>query len=223
MEHARGPGRGSYIWGRSVHNVRIERLWVDVSNYISQRWNTHFTRLEDDHQLDVNNRNHIWLLQHLFLPVINHSLYFWVQSWNCHRISQRRGDGPTRSPEDMWGFDMLSQGIRGDSLDQFTMSDEELQEFGIDWEGVRDETLLDSLRQNYAHEQGANTWHGQHGPPAQLNSVEVEPPSGSMTADQIQRMDEVIDSLDRSSNEGDVVNLWRTGLVHARTTCPHAF
>ncbi|KAJ3831965.1 hypothetical protein F5878DRAFT_548845 [Lentinula raphanica] len=223
MEYARGPGRGSYIWGRSVHNVRIERLWVDVSNYITQRWNNHFTQLERDHQLDVGNRNHIWLLQYLFLPVINRSLDFWVQGWNCHRISQRSGNGPTRSPEDMWGFDMLAQGMRGNALDQVPMSDEEIAEFGVDWQGIRDEALLDSLRENYAHEQGASRWFGQHGPPAQLNSVEVEPPSGLMSADEIQLMDEELHSIIRSPNEGDVVNLWRAALIYARATYPHAF
>ncbi|KAJ3967382.1 hypothetical protein EV361DRAFT_807393 [Lentinula raphanica] len=207
----------------SVHNVRIERLWVDVSNYITQCWSDYLTHLELEHQLDVDNRNHIWLLQYLFLPVINQSLTFWAAGWNCHRISQRRGDGPARSPEDMWGFDMLTQGIRGDSLDQFAMTDEELEVFGVDWEGLQDEVLLQSLRRNYAHEQGSSTWFGQRGPPDQLNEVEVEPPLGSMTAGNVQLMEEALRSVPRGSDAGSVVNLWRAALVYARTTHSHAF
>ncbi|KAJ3817781.1 hypothetical protein F5880DRAFT_1492398 [Lentinula raphanica] len=223
MEHARGSGRGSYIWGRSVHNVRIERLWVDVSNYISQHWNNLFTRLETDHQLDVSNRNHIWLLQHLFLHIINQSLSFWAEAWNCHRIAQRHGNGPTRSPEDMWGFDMLAHGVRGDPIDQFAMSDEELEVFGVDWEGLRDDDLLQSLRQNYVHEQGSNTWLGQHGPPERLNEVEVLPPSGSMTPDEIRLMDESLLSTSQVLTEDDVVERWRAAFIYARSLHPHVF
>ncbi|KAJ3755178.1 hypothetical protein EV360DRAFT_50223, partial [Lentinula raphanica] len=219
----RGPGRGSYIWGRSVHNVRIERLWVDVSNYISQPWNDLFTELESRHQLDVNNRNHIWLLHHLFIDVINASLEFWLAGWNCHRISQRRGDGPARSPEDMWGFDMLVHGLRGDDLDQYAMSDAELEVFGVDWEGLQDEELLRTLRRNYAHEEGSNTWLGQRGPPAQLNEVQVDPPSGLMTAHEVQDLDNSISSITRIADESDAVNLWRTALVHSRSVYPNDF
>ncbi|KAJ3968455.1 hypothetical protein EV361DRAFT_1027977 [Lentinula raphanica] len=207
MEHARGSGRGSYIWGRSVHNVRIERLWVDVSNYITQRWNDYFTHLELEHQLDVDKRSHIWLLQHLFLHAINQSLNFWVAGW-----------------KDMWGFDMLTQGMRGDSLDQFSMSEEELEVFGVDWEGLQDEVLLRSLRQNYANEQESSTWLGQRGPPERFNEVEVEPPPGAMTADEARLMDEVLRSVPlEHSEERNVVNIWRAALVYARSFHPHSF
>ncbi|KAJ3755629.1 hypothetical protein EV360DRAFT_96085 [Lentinula raphanica] len=193
---------------RSVHNVRIERLWVDVSNYISQNWNDIFTRLEMHHQLDVNNPNHIWLLHYLFINTINESLAFWVEGWNCHRISQRRGGGPARSPEDMWGFDMLAHGLRGDPVDQYTMTDAELEVFGVDWEGLRDNDLLRSLRRNYAHEEGSNTWLGRGGPPEHLNEVRVDPPSGLMTAHEIQPLDVLLLTFPTYSTNVTLFNIW---------------
>ncbi|KAF9070670.1 hypothetical protein BDP27DRAFT_1220296 [Rhodocollybia butyracea] len=221
MEHVRGAGRGSYIWGRSVHNVRIERLWVDVSHYISQHWNDLFTMLELHHGLDIDNVTHIWLLHHLFLGTINDAIAFWVGGWNQHRISQR--DGPNRSPEDMFGFDMLVRGIRGDAVDQYAMSDEELEVFGVDWEGLEDETLLRALRKNYEHEEGTSTWHGRHGPPPNLNEVHVDPPSSLLTADETQNLDDVLQHISRSSDQADVVHLWTTALAYVRTLHPGEF
>ncbi|KAJ3845842.1 hypothetical protein EV368DRAFT_53507 [Lentinula lateritia] len=214
MEHACGEGRGSYIWGRSIHNVRIERLWVDVSHYVSQTWHDLFTHLELHHSLDISNTNHIWLLQHLFLSTINEQLTFWAEGWNNHRISQC--NGPSRSPEDMFGFDMIANGLRGGSLDEVSMTDEELEVFGLDWDGLRDEVLLRSLRQNYNNE-GSSSWLGQRGPPPELNQIVVDPPPGLFTLEQIAWMDEQLSRLAHGPQEEDVVQLWITALAIARS------
>ncbi|KAJ3817300.1 hypothetical protein F5880DRAFT_1493173 [Lentinula raphanica] len=206
---------------QSVHNVRIERLWVDVSNYITQPWNDIFSGLEQRYHLDISNPNHIWLLQYLFMDTINIILSFWAEGWNNHRITQR--DGPSRSPEDMWGFDMLVHGIRGDSVDDFSMSDQELADFGVDWEDLEDEALLQSLRRNYAHEEGASTWLGRHGPPPVLNEVHVEPPSGLMTTAEIQALDSFLEPISQISNEGDAIRLWCMALAYVRALYPDYF
>ncbi|KAJ3976269.1 hypothetical protein EV361DRAFT_968846 [Lentinula raphanica] len=213
--------RGSYIWGRSIHNVRIERLWVDISNYITQRWNDNFSTLEWRYHLDINNVNHIWLLQHLFLNTINISLVFWAEGWNNHRVTQR--DGPNRSPEDMWGFDMLVHGFRGNNPDEFSMSDQELEDFGVDCEDLQDEQLLRALRRNYAHEEGASTWLGRHGPPPILNEVQVDPPSGSMTTEDIQILEDLLRLIPRTAVEAHVVHLWCAALLYARARYPNEF
>ncbi|KAJ3803732.1 hypothetical protein F5876DRAFT_54176 [Lentinula aff. lateritia] len=221
MEHVRGTGRGSYIWGRSVHNVRIEHLWVDVSHYVSQHWHDAFTALEVHYDLDIQNVNHIWLIHHLFLCQINDSLAFWAESWNSHRV--RENSGPSRSPEDRFGFDMFVQGFRGEALDQFAMSDEELEVFGIDWEGLEDEVLLRSLRKNYAHEDGTSTWLGRHGPPPNLNEVVVDPPSDLLTSEQRDALNMALRHIPRGSELGQIVDLWTNALAYVRTIFPGYF
>ncbi|KAJ3804019.1 hypothetical protein F5876DRAFT_53872 [Lentinula aff. lateritia] len=221
MEHAHGEGRGSYLWGRSVHNVRIERLWVDVSHYVSQTWHDMFTLLEIRHGLQVSNVNHIWLLQHLFLSVINDQLAFWAESWNSHRVSQRHG--PARSPEDMFIFDSLVNGIRGEPLDQFAMSDEELEIFGVDWEGLQDEVLLRVLRQNYSPNEGSGSWLGSRGPPPDLNTVTVDPPSTLLNPEQLAFLDQLVQNHSRLPHEPEVVRLWIDALAIARTMYPTYF
>lgn len=112
--------------------------------------------------------------------------------------------------------------MRGDSVDQFSMSDDELEVFGVDWEGLQDETLLRALRRNYANEEGS-TWHGRQGPSPVLHEVRVDPPSGPLTTTQIRELDTVIQSIPRTSEQGDVMNLWVTALAHVRMLYPHRF
>ncbi|THH19575.1 hypothetical protein EW146_g1603 [Bondarzewia mesenterica] len=71
MEQNRGTGRGSYIWGQSVHNTRIEHLWYDVTQGFGQKWKNFFLELEHHYGLDLDRSAHIWLLHHLFLATVN--------------------------------------------------------------------------------------------------------------------------------------------------------
>ncbi|KAF8055696.1 hypothetical protein FPV67DRAFT_1567427 [Lyophyllum atratum] len=181
------PGPNS-LWhhdgqhGTSVHNVRIERLWVDVTAQVGATWAELFTLLEIRHGLDINNPQHIWLLHFLFLGTINQQLDFFAQSWNQHRI-QIRG-GPNRSPADMFGFDMIVHGVRGyqlPRLDDSTMTEEELEVFGMDWEGLREDNLLQSREANNPRNEDSGSWLGRVGPPEHLNEVPLHAPQDVYT------------------------------------------
>lgn len=200
---------------RSIHNVRIERLWVDVTNQVGATWSARFTNLELQHAFDINNVSHIWLLQYLFLPIINNQLNFFTDTWNQHRIQIRRG--PNRSSADMFTFDMYANGIRGDQLPQEeNLSPEELEVFGVDWEGLEDRALLDAQRSNNASTEGAGTWLNT-GPPQHLNEVQVEPPVGPTPV--MEELDALVEQMRISvMDDAAVINVWiyALGLLRAR-------
>ncbi|KAF8880144.1 hypothetical protein BD779DRAFT_1446406, partial [Infundibulicybe gibba] len=82
----------------STHNTRIERLWVEVGSQFARQWRAFFYRLERLHRLDRKNPHHLWLLQYLFLNVINHDCQTFQAEWNAHPISR---EGHDQSPNDM--------------------------------------------------------------------------------------------------------------------------
>jgi hypothetical protein len=93
----KGSDRGSYLWGSSTHNSRIERLWVEVGTQFARQWRAFFLRLEKYHHLDRKNPQHLWLIHAIFLEAINQDCEQFRQNWNSHPLS-RKGHGGNQSP-----------------------------------------------------------------------------------------------------------------------------
>jgi len=205
-----------------VHNIRIERLWVDITAQIGATWSNVFILLEMDHGLDINNLYHIWLLHHLFLSTINAALDFFAESWNLHQLQIR--NGPNRSPIDMFTFDMLTNGVRGDILSD-DLPLEEIEVYGIDWEGLQDEQLLASIYDgNDVQTEGFDSWVGQVGPPPHLNEVHLDaPPQGPFTALEVEAVDNAVAHYSGLGDDDSIIEAWRAGLVAARMMRPDFF
>ncbi|KAF9502857.1 hypothetical protein BS47DRAFT_1374524 [Hydnum rufescens UP504] len=134
--------RGSYIWGRSVHNV------LDVTTQLGAKWAEFFTSLELHHGFNVNSRSHKWLLHYLFLPDINDELLFFTYTWNHHQI--HIWGQCSCSPIDFFYFDMLVQ--------DDVILPQNLELFGVDWEALWEPALADSQLQNNTITENTSSW-----------------------------------------------------------------
>ncbi|QRV95011.1 integrase core domain protein [Ceratobasidium sp. AG-Ba] len=144
MEDNQGHGRGSYIFGRSVHNTRVERMWFDVTEAFGFKWRLFFHNLEIYHNLQPDLETHLWLLHYLFLEAINADALKWMEAWNSHTMTLP--DQPSRSPRDMWFFGMIEAGSRGlntiqEECDETALED--IQAYGIDWDGIDQANMVE--------------------------------------------------------------------------------
>ena len=90
----RHDNTSSVITGRSTHNVRVERMWRDITRCASSTFIRLFSALEADGVLDPLNELDIFCLHFVFLPRINKSLQDFQGSWNCHRLSSEGNMSP---------------------------------------------------------------------------------------------------------------------------------
>ena len=90
----RGLNRASFMWGPSVFNTRIERLWVEVGRRFVRQWRAFFVRLEKCHLLQRSNSSHRWLLHYFFLDSINKDCQKFCDEWNSHPIASAEGHSP---------------------------------------------------------------------------------------------------------------------------------
>lgn len=177
-------------------------MWVDIKKGYIGKWADLFKDLEQNHGLDVDSNNHIWLLHYLYLGSINDDAMKWSATWNQHAMRLPGGKRGGISPLYQFLMGMVENGLRGSEVDDAQYQFEGI-EYGIDWNELEDPELVQNLLER------RRALHGDAGaPPAappHWSRIEVNPPPESPLTDaQLNELDGYVSSrVDITSNRMD--------------------
>ncbi len=122
----RGPGRGSYISGKSCHNQRIERFWRDLFHGCLFLFYYIFCYLEENGYLMIDEEADLFCLEYVFLPRINKHLEMFLEGYDNHPIRSESN----MSPNQLWLY-----GLHQHVPPEQTSSEINWSVYGVDWEG----------------------------------------------------------------------------------------
>ncbi|KAJ6461656.1 hypothetical protein DFH09DRAFT_1254947 [Mycena vulgaris] len=188
MELQKGSGRGSYIYGKSVHNTRIERLWLDWTQGVGLKWYDFLMSLEHNYGLDHENPAHIWLVHYLFLDAINADAEDWVNSWKLARHPDQAGDEPV--PRRYVRVRPARAGPAGAAGGRRHPGRRTYPSFGVDFETQADSRIMDHLRANNPEEADHDNPFLTDCTPQNRPHVVCDAPDAPLSAAQIALLDE---------------------------------
>jgi len=129
MLNYHGAHKSPVITGSSVHNQRIERLWVDLSGVVTSHFIELFSYMERQSLVDPENEVHLFALHYVFIPRINNALTLFTDQWNNHPIRT----ATNYSPLQLWTRSFYEMASCGGSRTDLLLK--EPCNVGIDDEG----------------------------------------------------------------------------------------